>query len=284
MHFFYLDESGDTGSNLNDPDQPVMVLGGISVRDEGWNQTQSLLDRRLRNFFGGTIPEGFELHATNLLSPNGDGPFAGYSMEERCGLCNTVLDILSDRSHSVHYIALDKQKVRNATLGMVVEFNPKRPYLLAFDYLVTFINWQVRNRLGSSARGMIILDRKQQFHAAIEKIMRERRFGGAATHRVKWVVEFSYPVDSVKNPMIQLSDLVVYCIKRFVEVENGYRDYWPDDVKNFYAACYSKIRSRVSRLALVERQGRGMERLNTYLAECRIEPRVQWRRHYNLGQ
>lgn len=35
MHFYYLDESGDTGSNLNDPDQPVMVLGGISVRDEG---------------------------------------------------------------------------------------------------------------------------------------------------------------------------------------------------------------------------------------------------------
>jgi len=118
----------------------------------------------------------------------------------------------------VHYIAIDKQKVRNTTLGMVVEFNPKRPYLLAFDYLITFINWHLKERLGRSARGMIILDQKDQFHEAIEKIMRERRFGVVAAHRVKWVVEFSYPVDSRKNPMIQLSDLIVYCVKRLCVV------------------------------------------------------------------
>jgi len=47
VHFYYLDESGDTGPNLNDPDQPVMVLGGVSVRDEGWNQTQIALDGKL---------------------------------------------------------------------------------------------------------------------------------------------------------------------------------------------------------------------------------------------
>ncbi|WP_143814354.1 DUF3800 domain-containing protein [Lysobacter spongiicola] len=35
MHFFYLDESGDTGANLADPNQPIFVIGGVSVRDEG---------------------------------------------------------------------------------------------------------------------------------------------------------------------------------------------------------------------------------------------------------
>ena len=204
-------------------------------------------------------------------------------MDERCNLCQSILDILSERSHNVHYVAFDKQKIQNETLGMVVKFNPKMPYLLAFDYLVTYINWHVKERLGRSARGMIILDRKDQFHEAIEKIMRERRFGGTAAHRVKWVVEFSYPVDSTKNPMIQLSDLVIYCVKRFVEMENGYRDGWNDDIKNFYARCYEKIRDRVARSRIVDRGGRGMDRLNAYLNATCIEPRVQWKRHYDLG-
>jgi hypothetical protein len=45
MHFFYIDESGDTGANLLDPHQPIMVVGGISVRDKAWNTTQTLLLR-----------------------------------------------------------------------------------------------------------------------------------------------------------------------------------------------------------------------------------------------
>ena len=39
MHFFYMDETGCTGADLNNPEQPVFVLGGISVRDEGWRAT-----------------------------------------------------------------------------------------------------------------------------------------------------------------------------------------------------------------------------------------------------
>ncbi len=283
MHFYYLDESGDTGANLNDPDQPVMVLGGISVRDEGWNQTQIAFDGKISAFFNQTIPEDFELHATDLLSPRGDGAFSGYPMADRCDLCQSILDILSERSHNVHYIAFDKRKIQNETLGLAVGFDPKTPYLLAFDYLVTYINWHVKERLGTSARGMIILDRKEQFHEAIEKIMRDRRFRGTAAHRVKWVVEFSYPVDSTKNPMIQLSDLVVYCVKRFVEIENGYRNGWTDETKNFYARCYEKIHDRIARSSVIEREGRGMEQLNAYINATRIEPRVQWKRHYNLS-
>lgn len=283
MHFYYVDESGDTGANLADVHQPVVVLGGVSVRDEGWNQTQQALEAKLNTFFSNTIPPEFELHATDLLSPQGNGHFAGYTMAQRSALCMSILEILADRSHSVHYIALDKQKIANTPLGMAIEFNPKRPYLLGFDYLVTFINWHVKEKLGRSARGMIILDRKDQFHEAIEKIMRERRFGGPAAHRVKWVVEFSYPVDSKKNPMIQLSDLVVYCVKRFIEIEHGYRPNWNEETKNFYATCYSRIRERLPKATLVERGGRNLERLNAYLEATRIEPRTQWRRHYTIS-
>ena len=283
MHFFYIDESGDTGANLADPHQPIIVLGGISVRDEGWNATQEQLREILAAYFGGRIPANFELHAKELLCPNGEGPFAGHAIEQRCTLALSLLSLLSERSHGAHYIALDKAQLAATPLGAPVPYGPNQPYLVGFDYLITYINWYVRDRLGISARGMIILDKKDQYHQLIEHLMHERRFGGAATHRVKWVVEFSYSVDSKKNAMVQLSDLVIYCVKRFIEVDAGHRANWPQGTKDFYARCFSLVRERVQRAALVERTGRNMDQLNAFLTTVRAEPRTQWRRHYDLG-
>lgn len=283
MHFFYLDESGDTGRNLRDPNQPILVLGGISVRDKGWNESQKMLNNLFESFFNGEIPENFELHADDLLSPNGDGHFAGIDAQQRYGLAVDVLQILQERSHGVHYLAIDKAKLHDAPdLNMVLSYNPRRPYLLAFDFLITYIHWFVKEKLGSSARGMIILDQKENYHNDIERIMRDRRYSGPNAHRLKWIVEFSYPIDSKKNPMIQFSDLVIYCIRRFIELENGYRENWPQEAKDFYARCYSMIRERVAKTTLVERQGRGLNRLNDFFSQVRVEPRRQWRRYYNI--
>jgi hypothetical protein len=163
MHFFYVDESGDTGAN-------------------------------------NALPPDFELHAKDLLSPDGDGIFAGLPREDRCALCIALLKLLADRSHGVHYFAIDKQRLKTTSLTIDVGYDHNQPYLLAFDYLITYVNSLVKERLGQSARGMIILDKRDQYHSEIEQLMHVRRFGGVAAHRVKWIVEFSYTVDSKKNP------------------------------------------------------------------------------------
>jgi hypothetical protein len=94
MHFFYIDESGDTGLDLLNAEQPIMVLGGLSVSDEKWNNTQIEFDRIISNYFNGQIPNDFELHCTELLSPNGGGPFSGHSMANRTQLAKATMCII----------------------------------------------------------------------------------------------------------------------------------------------------------------------------------------------
>jgi len=39
MHFFYLDETEDTGTDLENAEQPIFVLGGVTVSDN-WRADQ----------------------------------------------------------------------------------------------------------------------------------------------------------------------------------------------------------------------------------------------------
>ncbi|MFW6046478.1 MAG: DUF3800 domain-containing protein [Candidatus Woesearchaeota archaeon] len=284
MHFFYLDESGDTGHDLQNPEQPIMVLGGISISDKKWNKTQTEFARIISDYFNEEIPDDFELHSTELLSPNGDGPFHGHSMENRTDLAKKLLKTLAPKGHSIHYIGFDKRQISEITCGATLSFNPSRPYELGFDYLITYINWFLKKNRGSSARGLIILDEKRDQYDNIERILYNRRFETMKSHRVKWIVEFGYPIDSKKNPMIQLSDLVVYCTRKFLEIENGYRNNWGKEAKDFYGQCYNIIADRIAKKSLVPRGERSdaIQRLNEYLGEVRSTPRTQWRRHYNL--
>lgn len=282
MHFFYLDESGDTGLNLNDAAQPVFVLGGISLRDEGWNATHQAMLELLKQYFGGALPPQFELHAKELLAPQGEGPFGGHPIQQRSDLARALLELLHERKHGTHFFALHKQQIDFGKCEYPACYDMRVPYLVAFDYLITYMNWQVKERLGSTARGMVIFDRKEQFHSQIEAITHERRFGGTQAHRVKWIVEFSYAVDSLKNPMIQLSDLVSLCVRRFLEIDGGYHPQWTPQSTQFYAEAYSLVVDRLDKLGIEQREGRKSDLLNRYLEEIAAKPRSRWRKHYGV--
>jgi hypothetical protein len=283
MHFLYIDETGDTGDDLLNHQQPIFVMGGLTVSDEKWNPTQQKFVSIINTYFGSTVPINFELHAHELLSPNGDGPFAGHLRARRNQLAFDVLNILVDHTHNVHLIAFSKQHINANTCGVATVFNSKSPYLLGFDYLITQFNDHIKRKLGSSARGLMILDKKENHHDDIEVILHDRRFLTVATHRVKRVVEFSYPIDSTKNPMIQISDLVIFCVRKFLECEHGHGAIWPQPAKDFFASCYNIIDGRLTfKTGITNRSEPKLKLLNDYILKVNLKPRVQWKKHYTI--
>ncbi len=82
--------------------------------------------------------------------------------------------------------------------------------------------------------------------------------------------------------MIQLSDLVIFCARRFLEIEHGYRDEWPQAAKRFYAECYGLIDQRLISKNIVPRQGKGLDRLNEYIAETRCIPVGRWKNRWGV--
>ena len=284
MHFFYLDESGDTGANLEDGQQPIFVLGGIHLRDEGWNTTYAQLADLIGIYFDGALPAGFELHGCELLSPKGEGPFEGHPIDKRLTLVRDLFAILESRKHHVHYIALDKRRLAEALAAGVAGLpaHASTPYTLAYDYMITEIDLRVAEGLGQSARGMLIIDKKDEHAEAIVEITERRRFGKPVACRTKWIAEFSYPLDSKRNPFVQLSDLVILCLRRYFEIEGGYRPDCPAVVQQFYAECFIRLHQRTPIKKLAEHKGASNAALNTLISNACCRPGRNIARRYGL--
>lgn len=281
MHFFYIDEAGCTGEDLNNNQQPVFVAGGIVVRDEGWNRTKETFGNLIAAYFDHQVPKNFELHSHELLSPNGDGSFAGHDRERRMKLANDVLDLISERSHQTCYFAIDKGKL-NERLGTELrskEYLPRRaPYTVAYDYLVSKFEWFTKEKLGRSARGLVIADTKDGYEPDISVITQFRRVDAPVAQRVKWLTEFTYAVDSHKNPMVQISDLVCFVTKKFLEVDAGYREQWPPQAKAAYRDLYVKIHERLIKKDPLTETGRHSDQYNGFIAEIGLWPRRNFKK------
>ena len=282
MHFFYIDETGCNGRDLTQAEQPVFVSGGIIVRDEGWNKTHVAFEKVIEDYFTGTVPDNFELHTQDLFSPNGSGPFAEHSREQRNDLIHQLLDLISARKHHFCYVSIDKAKL-NAYDSSVVQdreyIDLKVPYLIAYDYLITTYERHTKEKLGKSARALVIIDEKDSLIREIEKITNYRRFDAQKNKRIKWIVEFSHPVDSEKNMMIQFSDLFLFLTRKFLEIEGGYRDNYSAELKNIFRDFYKKIDPRIIQIGktINLESGRNTSEYNEFIKAVTIYPPRGWK-------
>lgn len=279
MHFFYIDETGCDGRTLNNPQEPIFVLGGIILRDEGWNKTHTEFIKTISDYFGGTIPQNFEFHTQDLFSPNGSGFFAGHSRDDRNSLIHSLLDLVDSRKHHYYYFAVDKSKLDAYDTTQVREreyFDLKTPYLVAYDYLITSYEKYTKVKLGRSARAMVIIDEKDIFINEIQSVTRYRRFDGPVGKRTKWIAEFSFAVDSKKNTMIQLSDLLLFLTRKYLEIENGYKNSLPANIKDIFRDFYRKINSRLIYKRIQQESGRNASYYNDFINEISCLPSARW--------
>lgn len=280
MHFFYFDESGCNGRDLDNPESPIFVLGCLIVSDEKWNSTNQAFTEAISDYFG-DVPDNFELHAEQLFSPNGDGFFEDHDRARRNNLAIQLLDLLREKSHHTAFFAIDKSRLRDnlpVDLDVREYLDFSAPYLISFDYMLNIAEWYPKARLGASARAMIILDEKDEFRDEIKSIVRTQKYGGPKVRRLTRVVEFSYPISSHSNPMVQLADLICYLIKKYLEIENGYRDYYPPDVKRIYRDFYSRIDDRLIRKIILQYDTRRIAAsYYRFIGEISSRPTSRWK-------
>jgi len=82
MNLVYIDESGNTGLNLKDTQQPVFLLAAMVLPESKWFSLERSFLNISKEYFGDPLPDPFEIHAKDLK--NGRGVFDKLDFHSGC--------------------------------------------------------------------------------------------------------------------------------------------------------------------------------------------------------
>lgn len=251
MHFLYIDESGNTGADLDCAQQPVFLMAGLLVSDEKWRKTQGAVQGKLSAFFGGSPSRDFELHACELLSPDGDGPFTGQPRDARNALALELLNLIVERSHALFVVPIYKASLAPCTMPQQdFGFGWAHPWEFGFEMMLTMFEDFLRGPdTGPSSTGLVIVDHEAQYVDFVRSHTNRRQRSGG-WRQLRKVVEIGYSATSHANPLIQLTDLVAFTYRKYLELATPRADHWPPAAKQFFAQCKASIWDRVKFKAL----------------------------------
>lgn len=214
MHLVYLDESGNTGVNLADADQPVFVLCALVVAEHQWQSLeaglQQVLDTRMPNWRSN---EKFEIHGADLRT--GKGWFAGKSVAQRIAFRDEWMQMGVRHGCRLIYRGINKKSysswlVKTFGQGVVVH-----PYVAAFALLSRCIDNYLAS-LPMPAMGVLIADENKEIVADIEKSIVVLR-GATGPLRLGRIIEKGFFIESHKSLPLQLCDLFALSFRKNVE-------------------------------------------------------------------
>jgi hypothetical protein len=99
-------------------------------------------------------------------------------------------------------------------------------------------------RTGRSSTGMVVIDHEPRYLDVVRVHSRARQLAKGC-QQVRKVMEIGYSATSHANPMIQLTDLVAFTMKKWAEREAGHGDDWPTEARAFFKECHDEVWDRV---------------------------------------
>ena len=203
MHLLYFDESGNSGTNLGDPQQPIFVLGSLIVYESAWKAVEKDLESALSDRLPEPRPVGFEVHAGDLRQ--GTGFFKSISVADRLRLRDDWLQIAARHRLPFIYRAITKSRYERwmkSAFGSNISVNP---HLAAFPLVAQVANNYLR-AISKNALGIIISDDNREVVNDLERFLKLLRATPGAL-QLDRIIEKGFFIDSRKSLLIQLADL-----------------------------------------------------------------------------
>ncbi len=204
----YLDESGNTGHRLDDPDQPIHYLVAVLVPEEHVLSLASDLQAIAARTCPGNPTA--ELHGAQLFG--GDGDWRGIPVTNRVQAYKEALALIGRYGCVVAHSSIDKRRLwSDSTVATT-------PHLLALQFLVERLDVFLVSQSDSSAqRALLVADETNEHEAYAINLVADLQSGGVGVvdgRRVERIVDTVHFVRSRDNRGVQLADLVAYALNR----------------------------------------------------------------------
>lgn len=220
MNLVYIDESGNTGLNLKDSQQPVFLLAAMIIPESKWFSLEKDFLNIVKEFFGDPLPSPFEIQAKDLKSRR--GVFEKLTFEQQLSFRDRMLQLLLDNEIAVIYRRIIKNRFAafcEKHYGPGIKVNP---YIMALPFVCMEVDHYL-HQSGTDQLGMFIFDEQKETLDDAERSLRTLRLDSTSILKTTNIIEKGFFIDSSKSFALQLVDFAAYYIRKYEENELGLR-------------------------------------------------------------
>ncbi len=201
MHLVYFNESGNSGNDLDNQQQPILVVGALIVPETCWLSLEADLEAAVAQNLPSLAATQQEIHGSDLR--NGGGACRGVPVSQRLALRDPWLTLAQRHELRFVYRSIEKKRYKAwplDTLGAGVAIHPQ---IAAFALVALVVNEYLATQ---NALGILIVDENKDVGRDVEKSIRQLRLADGPL-RLSRVVEKGFFIDSTKSRVLPLCDL-----------------------------------------------------------------------------
>lgn len=110
MQILYADESGSTGTDYDNKQQPIFVLGGVVVDENKWHEINNKFNEEKVKIL--PILKEREIHTNELFNSSKKSVFDQYDWKDNLKVLEKLVDLVEKLDIKFTYIAIDKKEMK----------------------------------------------------------------------------------------------------------------------------------------------------------------------------
>lgn len=233
MYILYADESGNTGTDYDNKEQPIFVLAGILVEDLKWHEINNFFNEEKIKIL--PILKNNEIHTNELFNSSKKSIFNQFEWKDNFKTLESLVDLILNLDISTQFISIDKKRFKKSVNTIFENTLKIDPYIYSFGLLydsVSNILFKQNNK------GIIFLDDiltiPSQLHNIYPILSKDN----------STMIEEAMFIKSQNTNFIQIADIFAFYIEKHFSISNKYKKY--NAVKEEHCInMYNKLSSKI---------------------------------------
>lgn len=234
MYLLYADESGNTGTDYDNKEQPIFVLGGLIVEDEKWHEINEIFNKEKIKIL--PLLENTEIHTSELFNSSKKSIFNNFDWKDNLNVAEKLVELILSLDISFQYIAIDKKFFKKSMKDVFGSSFKIDPYIYAFELLYDKTSKYLKDK---NSKGMMFLDDiltiPEQLNNVYPNISKEN----------STIIERAMFLKSKDTNFIQIADIYSFYVNKYFSIKKNYKKY--SQVKeNHCISMYEKLSSKTN--------------------------------------
>lgn len=234
MYLMYADESGNTGTDYDNKQQPIFVLAGILVEEQKWHEINNYFNIEKVKIWD--LFKENEIHTVEIFNPTRKSIFRQEDWAKNIDILEKLVDLICNLDLSAMFIAIDKKDFKKSVNTIFKNTLKVDPYIYSFGMMYDFVSeklYRINNK------GIIFLDDILTIPSQLHNIY------PILSRNNSTMIEEAIFVKSNCTNFIQIADIFAFYIEKYFSLKKGYKEY--GEIKNNHCKeMFKKLSTKIN--------------------------------------